>query len=87
MTTQKKKLKKKIGKPVEYIVSFLIDDQKPEQTIKIGSKLPPELQDEFIKFLREYKDVFAWSHEDMLGINPSIMVHCLNVDPLYTPVT
>ena len=30
-------------------------------------------------FLKENQDVFAWSHEDMLGIDPSVMVHRLNV--------
>ena len=30
-------------------------------------------------FLRANQDVFAWSHEDMPGIDPSIMVHKLNV--------
>ncbi|CAL2240537.1 unnamed protein product [Prunus armeniaca] len=27
------------------------------------------------------KDVFAWSHVDMLGIDPSVACHRLNVDP------
>ena len=31
-------------------------------------------------------DVFAWSHEDMLRINPSIMVHQLNVSPSFPPI-
>lgn len=25
--------------------------------------------------------MFAWSHEDMSGIDPSVIVHKLNVDP------
>ena len=37
-------------------------------------------------FLRENQDVFAWSHEDMLEIDPSIMVHRLNVLPTFSPV-
>ena len=37
-------------------------------------------------FLKEQKDVFAWSHEDMPGIDPSIIVHRLNVDSIYKPV-
>ena len=28
-------------------------------------------------------DVFAWSHEDMPSIDPSVIVHRLNVDPTY----
>ena len=37
-------------------------------------------------FLRANQDVFAWSHEDMLGIDPSIMVHKLNVLSSFPPV-
>jgi hypothetical protein len=31
--------------------------------------------------LRHHADVFAWEHDEMPGINHSIMVHQLNVDP------
>ena len=37
-------------------------------------------------FLRANQDVFAWSHEDMPGIDPSIMVHKLNVSSSFPPV-
>ena len=30
--------------------------------------------------------MFAGSHEDMLGINPSIIVHRLNVSPSFSPI-
>nr|POF24390.1 hypothetical protein CFP56_35368 [Quercus suber] len=32
------------------------------------------------------QDMFAWSHEDMLGIDPSVIVHKLNVSPASSPV-
>ena len=34
---------------------------------------------DLIQFLREIIDVFAWSHEDMLGIDPNVITHHLNV--------
>ena len=34
-------------------------------------------------FLKENQDIFAWSHEDKLGIDPSVMVHRLNVSPFF----
>ena len=37
-------------------------------------------------FLKEHMDVFAWSHEDMLGINPLVIVHRLNVDTTHKPI-
>ena len=36
---------------------------------------------DLIQFLRKNIDVFAWSHEDMLGIDPSVITHRLNVHP------
>jgi len=45
-----------------------------------------ELKTQLVAFLWSNIDVFAWSHEDMLGIHPSIMVHKLNVDLDYRPV-
>ena len=32
-------------------------------------------------YLKEHKDVFAWSHEDIPDIDPSVIIHKLNVDP------
>jgi hypothetical protein len=39
-----------------------------------------------VQFLKNNKDVFAWSHEDMPGISPSIISHKLNVNPSLRPV-
>lgn len=37
-------------------------------------------------FLKSNCDVFAWNHEDMPGIDPSVIVHRLNVDPSSRPI-
>ena len=37
-------------------------------------------------FLKENQDIFAWSHEDMPGIDLSVMVHRLNVSPTFPPI-
>ncbi|KAJ9552481.1 hypothetical protein OSB04_016526 [Centaurea solstitialis] len=34
----------------------------------------------------EHSDCFAWSHEDMVGIDPDIISHKLNVDPSFKPI-
>ena len=39
-----------------------------------------------IRFLKENLDVFAWRHEDMLGIDPEVIQHKLNVNPERKPV-
>ena len=39
-----------------------------------------------VTFLRKNQDIFAWTHEDMPGIDPSVIVHRLNVNPSHPPV-
>jgi hypothetical protein len=36
---------------------------------------------ELVAFLRRNSDVFSWSHEDMPGIDPLVIVYKLNVEP------
>ena len=49
--------------------------------IKTGTTLSPEMRTRLIRLLKENLDVFAWSHEDMLGIDPEVIQYKLNVDP------
>ena len=39
-----------------------------------------------ILLLKEFKDVFAWDYNEMLGLDPRLVVHTLNVDPESKPV-
>ena len=41
---------------------------------------------DLVKFLRRSTNVFALSHEDMPGIDPSVITHRLNVSSSYKPV-
>ena len=36
--------------------------------------------------MRVNVDIFPWSHDDMKGLNPEMMVHRLNADPAFKPV-
>ena len=36
--------------------------------------------------LQKYRDVFAWTYDEMLGLDPGLVVHSLNVDPGVRPV-
>ncbi|RVW87634.1 Retrovirus-related Pol polyprotein from transposon 297 [Vitis vinifera] len=53
----------------------LIDFGAPDQPreIRIGSSLSPDERSRLIDLLRSYLDVFAWSYEDMSGLDPSIV--------------
>ena len=73
-------------KPSEELDMIELEDGYSEKTTRIGANLPPQMKESLIQFLKSNKDVFAWSHEDMLGINPSIISHKLNVNPSLRPV-
>ena len=53
------------------LIDFGVPDQPRE--IKIGSSLSPDERSRLIDLLRSYLDVFAWSYEDMPGLDPTIV--------------
>ena len=83
MTIEERKI---LVKPSEELDSIELEDGHPEKTTKIGANLPPKMKESLVQFLKNNKDVFAWSHEDMSGINPSIISHKLNVNPTLHPI-
>ena len=40
---------------------------------------------DLVGFLKKRTDVFAWSHEDMLGIDLSVITHRLNMSSFHKP--
>ena len=73
-------------KPVEKLEEVLLDDSDHERTTKIGTLASPTIRQELTTFLRSNQDVFAWTHDDMPGIDPSVIVHKLNVSPSFPPI-
>ena len=70
-----------VAEPVEKLEEIPLDNSRPDQTTKIGTLTSPHVRQVLMAFLRENQDVFAWSHEDMPGIDPLVMMHRLNVSP------
>ena len=52
------------------------DDPKP---VFVSAQLSLEELNDYEHLLREYRDVFAWGYQDMLGLDPKIAVHRLAV--------
>ena len=71
---------------VEELDDVSIDLEKPEHKVFIGSRLPNDIREQLIEFLKEQRNSFAWSHLDMVGIDPEVIVHRLQVDPDHQPV-
>ena len=75
-----------VVEPVEGLKEIFLNNSRPEQMVRIGTLASPPIRQALTTFLRENQDVFAWSHEDMPGIAPSVMVHRLNVSPSFPPI-
>lgn len=52
----------------------------------VGSSLTQAKQDELFGLLTKYIEVFAWTPQEMHGVDPSFVSHHLNVDPNRKPV-
>ena len=71
--------------PSEELEPVPLDDN-PEHLTYIGSNLVEDLRSILTHFLRQNKDVFAWTQADVGGIDPAIITHRLNVSPSFKPV-
>ena len=71
---------------VEKLEEILLDDSKLDRTTKIGTLANPAVRQALTTFLRNNRDVFAWSHKDMPRIDSSVMVHRLNMSPFFPPI-
>ena len=72
--------------PAEKLEEILLDDSKLDQTTKIETLANPTVRQALITFLKNNRDIFTWSHEEMPGIDPLVMVHRLNVSPSFPPI-
>jgi len=54
--------------------------------LRVGAQLSADEKGRLVKFLRDHLDVFAWGHDEMPGVDPSIIEHRLNVDRNCRPV-
>ena len=72
--------------PVEKLEEILFDDPQPNRTTRIATLASLMVHLALATFLKDNRDVFTWSHEDMPGIDPLVMVHRPNVSPSFPPI-
>ncbi|XP_070020346.1 uncharacterized protein [Nicotiana sylvestris] len=53
---------------------------------KISVHLEPQIREEIVKAFFEYKDIFAWSYDDMPSLSTDLVVHKFPIDPTFPPV-
>ena len=59
-----------IAEPVEELEKVTLDESRPERTTRMGTLASQPMRQALATFLKMNRDVFAWSHEDMPGIDP-----------------
>ena len=75
-----------IAESTEVLEDIPLEEDNPEKFTRIGTSMKETTKQDLVQFLRKSIDVFAWSHEDMPGIDPSVITHRLNVHPSSKPV-
>ena len=60
--------------------------EKERKKVKIGTTLSPATRKELIDLLQDYKDVFAWSYQDMPSLDTDIVVHRLPMREECAPI-
>ena len=75
-----------IAEPVEELEEVTLDESRPERTTRMRTLASQPIRQALVAFLKMNQDVFAWSHEDMAGIDPSVIIHRLNVNLTSSPI-
>lgn len=70
----------KIG-PIEEFDEINVDKQEPSKTLRVGKLLRLEIWMKLEEFLKIYLDIFSWNHGYMMGIDPKMACHKLNIQP------
>ena len=78
--------RKLVVEPTEALEDISLDKDRPERCTRVGVDLEEKTKKDLIRFLKKSINVFGWSHEDITGIDPRVITHCLNVYPSSKPV-
>jgi len=57
------------------LIEIHIEEGCPTKIVRVGVLLIDEIRGQLQDFLKQNRDVFAWTYEDILGIDLEIMVH------------
>ncbi|XP_052312432.1 uncharacterized protein LOC112328962 [Populus trichocarpa] len=74
-------------KPIaEELETINVGSDQLKKELKIGTLITSEQRIKMITLLQEYSDVFAWSYEDMPGLDTNIVVHKIPLEEGCKPV-
>ena len=61
-------------------------NEEDRKELKIGTLIAHKEREDLITLLRDYVDVFAWSYEDMPGLDTNIIVHRVSLEEGCRPI-
>lgn len=64
---------------IEVLEDISLDNDHLDRITRICTLANPLVRLELTFILKNNLDIFSWSHENILGIDPSIMAYLLNV--------
>ena len=74
-------VEEELVKPAKDVDDVELVERDLSKVTKVGEELDPSMKEVMAKFLKKSLDIFAWTYDDMLGIDDKVIEHCLNVDP------
>ncbi|XP_058729317.1 uncharacterized protein LOC131601500 isoform X2 [Vicia villosa] len=82
-----KQEEKKVIQPHQEAIEMVnVGTKEQVREVKIGAALENSVKRRLIAMLKEYADIFAWSYEDMPGLDTNIVVHRLPLKEDSPPV-
>ena len=66
---------------IEELIEINLDPKDSNKKVLVGAQLTEVERERIAEYLKKNKDIFAWSHKDIPGVNPEEAEHCLNIDP------
>src|ERR1044072_3047489 len=67
----------------EPLEAINLGSEKDKKEVNIGALLDSNVKVKLIDLLKEYVDVFAWSYQDMPGLDTSIVEHHIFFEKIY----
>ena len=77
---------KRVSPPFDDLETVALGTTYQLKEMRIDTTLSADERDSFLRLLKSYLDVFAWSYEEMPGLYPFIVQHHLPLMPHARPV-
>ena len=71
---------------MDELVEINLGSPEEPKITYVSKLLSDDEMKEYVAYLSEYKDVFAWSYKEMPGLDPKVATHKLAVDSSKRPV-